>query len=78
MPLEISTATAWGQLFPLNTLVNETTGRPTNLHVGVKRSVATLFDDIDFSALTDIEEQSQAVLRNLLAHTTLSLEASLD
>ncbi len=77
-PLEISTATAWGQMYPLDTLVDETTGRPANLRVVVERSVATLFDDIDFSALTDVEDQSQIILRNLMAHTVLGLEASSD
>jgi len=75
-PLEINTATAWGELYPLNLLLDETEGRPTNLQVGVQRSVATLFDNIDFSTSTDPEELSQAILRNLMAQTVLSLEAS--
>ncbi|MEE2749905.1 MAG: hypothetical protein VX519_00615 [Myxococcota bacterium] len=78
IPLEANTATAWGELYPLTPLVNETTSRPTNLHVGVQRSVATLFDNIDFSTNTDTEEQSQAFLRNLMDHTVLSLEVSPD
>ena len=70
VPFVIETELAWGGFIPLSQPLDSGNN---NVTVVVKRSLSTLFDDIDFATMDDAA-RAKSILRSLIQHTTIDVQ----